>query len=271
MGARHGWNAIFAHPLFSTAVPVWFGATFALSSLAVRGEIIEQWVLSSQLDLILPMATPPLGMTARILLAGLFGALGLVLGWLAVRAMVPRLVHAPMASAPYPAETYQRRPADAHPDTPARRPIWAHAELGEHGFDHPAPVAPPAPGYAAPVVEDRRPPLMQAPLITPVAPAPAPEPQMVAPKAAFANFPSAPVDGPSAADHIYEAPLDSLSHIELVTRLSLAMRNSRDHGQSGVPAQAVMGHIEDNSPVSSAPDGTAQALRAALNALREAK
>ena len=72
---------MLAHPLMATIVPVWFAVTFALSSLAVRGAIIERMVLASGLDLILPMATPPLGNTARFLIAALFAAVGAALGW----------------------------------------------------------------------------------------------------------------------------------------------------------------------------------------------
>jgi hypothetical protein len=148
--AGQGWQAITQHPLFGTVVPVWLAATFALSTLAVRGELLERIVLSLQLDLILPMATPPLGTTARLMLAVAFGLLGALLGWVAVRKLAPRETYAQKAwqEAQREANPLRRRSADAHPDFPARQPIQAHAELGEHGFDnHPVekPAYEPAP------------------------------------------------------------------------------------------------------------------------------
>lgn len=186
--AGNGWQAITQHPLFATIVPVWLAATFALSTLAIRGQLIERLVLSTQLDLILPMATPPLGTTARLLLALAFGLLGALLGWLVVRLLAAR---GPAAQGAWPqgqreAAPLRRRSADAHPDFPARQPIQAHAELGEHGFDdHPAPPAPEKP--SAPQVSEnaRKPSYAPPPPVAeswqvlhevPAPPAPAEEP-----------------------------------------------------------------------------------------------
>jgi len=295
--ARQGWSALLAHPLFATLVPVWFAAAFALSSLAVRGAIIERWVLASQIDLILPMATPPLGNTARILIALGFGVLGAVLGWLVVRLIVPVLIAQPAQRSVRPASEpsvagVQLRRADAHPDAPARQPIWAHAELGEHGFDRPpAALAPvvqaPAPiSVLAPVAEagasyapppppaeesgwNHAPVTLDALGLSPVAPEPKAEAPIAspvslapAPKTPLVGFPSPPVNGPSAADQIAEAPLESLSHIELIERLAIAMqRHEETVAPSGAP----------ETPTPAASDGTAAALRAALGALRQVR
>ena len=268
--AAQGWQAILAHPLFATIVPMWFAATFALSTLAVRGALIEQLVLASQIDLILPMATPPLGMTARLSLATVFGLGGGLLGWLAVRLMVPGTVRRPATRAvadprPTPPDhtSIRLREADAHPDAPARRPIWAHEELGAQSFD--SPLNPRALPVRRDAYEATR------PAATPIMPAPAPlvppphtadiasEPAAPKPMTLSPGFPTAPANGPSAADHIARAPLESLSHIELIERLAIAMQ--RHHAATG----------GGESAADRAGSGTADALRAALAGLREVK
>ena len=124
---------ISSNPLFPAVVALWFGALFGLGSLAVRPSLLEELVLNSHIDLVVPAAAPPLGVTTRILLTLTMAALGAILGvWLARRLTRPQ------------AEVYERkrgaqdlnepsphvRPRDAHPDAPARRPISAHEELG---------------------------------------------------------------------------------------------------------------------------------------------
>lgn len=68
---------ITAHQLFPAVVALWFGALFGLGSLAVRPSLLESVVIAA--------ATPPLGVTARILLALGLAALGAILGLLIAR------------------------------------------------------------------------------------------------------------------------------------------------------------------------------------------
>jgi hypothetical protein len=112
------------------------GGHFALSTLAVRGELLERIVLSLLLDLILPMATPPLGTTARLMLAVAFGLLGALLGWVAVRKLAPREAYAQKAwqEAQREANPLRRRSATPIPIFPlASRfrpmPNWASMAL----------------------------------------------------------------------------------------------------------------------------------------------
>jgi hypothetical protein len=70
--------------------------------------------------MLLPAATPPLGVKARLLLAVAFALLGAAISWLAARALRP----APVTDG----DDFQLRQRDRHPDAPARRPISAHAE-----------------------------------------------------------------------------------------------------------------------------------------------
>ncbi len=71
---------ITASPLFPAVVALWFGALFGLGSLAIRPTLVETLVIGSRIDLIVPAAAPPLGLTARMLIALVLAALGALLG-----------------------------------------------------------------------------------------------------------------------------------------------------------------------------------------------
>lgn len=74
---------ISRHPLFPAIVALWFGALFGLASIAIKPAFIEGIVMATGLDSIVPMAAPPLGTTARILVSlamiGLGGVVGMVI------------------------------------------------------------------------------------------------------------------------------------------------------------------------------------------------
>ena len=113
-------------------VALWFGALFGLGSLAIRPSLLEAMVISSHISSIIPAAAPPLGVTARILLALIMTGLGGLLGSLIGRRIARPKSEAPQRepwAAPIEVEVRQR-PRDAHPDAPARRPISALDEIG---------------------------------------------------------------------------------------------------------------------------------------------
>jgi hypothetical protein len=68
------------HQLFPAVVALWFGALFGLGSLAVRPSLLEELVIKSRIDLLVPAAAPPLGMTARMLVALAMAVLGAMIG-----------------------------------------------------------------------------------------------------------------------------------------------------------------------------------------------
>ncbi len=68
------------HQLFPAVIALWFGALFGLGSLALRPSLIEELVIKSRIDLLIPAAAPPLGMTARMSIALVLAALGAMLG-----------------------------------------------------------------------------------------------------------------------------------------------------------------------------------------------
>lgn len=84
---------IVRHPLFPAIVALWFAALFGLGSMAVRASLLESLVISSHLDLIVPQAAPPLGVTARVLVAAVMAIVGGLIGlFLARRLARPKPV-----------------------------------------------------------------------------------------------------------------------------------------------------------------------------------
>jgi hypothetical protein len=87
-------RSITQHPLFPALVTMWFGATFGLCSLVIGKPTLEAWVVAAGLPEVLSAARPPLGSTARVLLAlaacGIGSLLGLALAAMLVRAKSPR-------------------------------------------------------------------------------------------------------------------------------------------------------------------------------------
>lgn len=120
---------VSGHPLFPVVAALWFGALFGLGSLAIRPVLIESVVLQTGVDLIVPAMAPPLGVTARILIALLMASLGAALGAvLALKCKRP----------PPEMREPQRKRSAAMPngrqgftEVPVRRPISVHDEVGE--------------------------------------------------------------------------------------------------------------------------------------------
>ncbi|CDO36756.1 hypothetical protein [Novosphingobium sp. KN65.2] len=87
-----GKQPISRHPLFPAIVALWFGALFGLASIAIKPAIFEQLVATTHIDSLVPMAAPPLGATARILIALAMTGLGGIVG-----AVVARRIARPAA------------------------------------------------------------------------------------------------------------------------------------------------------------------------------
>ena len=123
---------ITAHPLFPTGIGVWFAVLFSLSSLAVRGSLLESLVLATHIDYLIPAATPPLGTLPRVIMALLIAWAGFSIGRkVGTRiaqgeAEADRAVAEPVFGAP-PQHDYGY-PADAAP----RRPFQVNEEVGGH-------------------------------------------------------------------------------------------------------------------------------------------
>ncbi|WP_296678419.1 hypothetical protein [Novosphingobium sp.] len=140
---------ITANPLFPAVAALWFGALFGLSSIALRVSVIESLVRMTMIDLVVPAAAPPLGLTARILIALLMAAIGALVGAsIAKRIARPKSEKRERSRNARSVETDAPQAAgrDNHTDAPARRPIFAHEELGDEAGSLAAPSPPIQPG-----------------------------------------------------------------------------------------------------------------------------
>ncbi|MBC2652726.1 hypothetical protein [Novosphingobium aerophilum] len=79
-----------SHPLFPAAIAVWFATLFGMASMVLRAQTLEGAVRALHIDLVVPAAAPPLGFTARLLIALLFALFGAALGFLLARVVVAR-------------------------------------------------------------------------------------------------------------------------------------------------------------------------------------
>ncbi|HEX4847390.1 MAG TPA: hypothetical protein VFV30_04555, partial [Novosphingobium sp.] len=185
------------HQLFPAVVALWFGALFGLGSLAVRPGLVEDLVIKSRIDLIVPAAAPPLGVTARMLIALCLAALGAMVG-----AVIGRRLARPKAEArerkrsnlatPAPAPTYRQDDALEVSATPANRRRALAIEEEEAKFV-PLDLAP-LPGAAPQVLDIAAIKLDMNPAENAAAPQPAP---FVAPPPALPAAPN--LDWNSAA------------------------------------------------------------------------
>lgn len=80
---------ISLHPAFPAVVALWFSALLGLGSLALPGALLEHAVATTRIVAIIPAAAPPLGFTARVVVA-LAGALGGALLGLTIARRVAR-------------------------------------------------------------------------------------------------------------------------------------------------------------------------------------
>ena len=205
------------------------GAAFAGALLYVPVAAIEWRIVQTGLPAILPAAAPPLGFTARALMAGIGGIGAMVVAWIAFT-LIDSLI---------PGRAQARRPriepfAEWVPDAAVRRPIFAESDLGApfnsiraapHVLDlgtlpfegEPAPLA-------APVTLDM--PAAPAPEAAPVvdaAPLWKPDPwfdDLLEPE---------PVAADPAKPDAPRAPTASLSLAELVERLETGMHRRRSN------------------------------------------
>lgn len=107
------------------------GAVAALGVLVMPVPVLESLVMDSGIASVISAAEPPLGLTARLLLAGGAGGFAAVLGWFMAFILVgTRSVSVgKVGEATAPHMPVVRR-ADAHPDAPPREPLLATRDLG---------------------------------------------------------------------------------------------------------------------------------------------
>jgi len=121
------------------AIAALLGAVAALLTFAVPAELAGELVMASGLPAVIAAAEPPLGWTARTLIAIGVGGLVAAFGWLGLFVLIGTrslALGAAAESAPqsdtdeYLLSTPVLRRADAHPDAPPRPPLFAMRDLG---------------------------------------------------------------------------------------------------------------------------------------------
>ncbi|MGI4733310.1 MAG: hypothetical protein ACRYFW_16425 [Janthinobacterium lividum] len=155
-------------PSIATAGAVAAGVLVAAACLAAPTGALETLVVESGAAALVNAAAPPLGLTARVVLAAGGGALAAALVW-AVLVLVSgeRRVPAAWTPAGLSARVRSRpvrravasdppsiRRADSHPDAPPRPPILAERDLGAPFLSIVAPAAEAVPAVECPLPRD---------------------------------------------------------------------------------------------------------------------
>ncbi|HEX7783238.1 MAG TPA: hypothetical protein VF509_10565 [Sphingobium sp.] len=134
----------------SRRTALWAASGAAFAVLTVPAGLIEMATTASGVSEVLPGAAPPLGLFARLLLAGFAGVMAAGATLAFRRQGMPAKGEEKMAFAlsrltglakrragkpePLASDMPVLRRADAHPDAPARRPIFANSDFGGTGM-----------------------------------------------------------------------------------------------------------------------------------------
>lgn len=131
---------ITQHRLFPVIVALWFAALFGLGSFAVAPEMLGRAVADSGLPTVLPAAAPPLGFTARALVALVLTGTGAIAGFLVGRGIARRGASAVgrRTVAPASVDAPKVRARDSHPDAPPRKPFTASEDMLPRSSEQPA-------------------------------------------------------------------------------------------------------------------------------------
>jgi hypothetical protein len=144
---------ITAHPLFPTGVGLWFAALFSLSSLAIRGSLLEALIVATHIDYLIPAASPPLGGGARLVMALLVAGAG----WYVGRRVGQRIAQSEADAEPFVStQVFGVPPYQAHSpyqDGSARRPFQVNEEVGGYYPPAPAPWGQEHGGHYSPPME----------------------------------------------------------------------------------------------------------------------
>lgn len=265
--------------LNAALAPAAAGALASLAALVIAlipAAVLESFALASGIAAVMPAAEPPLGWTARavMMLAG-GGGVG-ILAW-----SVLYLLLGPdddvKAIADGEAVPVLRR-ADAHPDAPSRRPVFANQDLGTPFLEvsatrpgAPTETVPPAPGDApltapAVIAERQIPADLDEPLAAydpaairnpaPPAPPAAGRPQIFGPGERFETFELTPVVRPPARESVlqYVPQADPEPGLGIAPETTASIHTLLDRLERGVARReaAAAAAGEDGDPVESA-------------------
>src|SRR5438132_11604197 len=99
------------HPAFPVVVALWFAALLGLGTLLVPIALLERFVVFTGIASTVPAAAPPLGITARLLIAVAGTVSGALFGWVVARRVAES--HRPTATARFSGGSVTRRPLSA--------------------------------------------------------------------------------------------------------------------------------------------------------------
>jgi len=148
----------FAVPL-APAIAAVLAALGALMFLLMPAAVLEDLVIDSGIASLITAAQPPLGITAHLTIAFLVAIVVGGISWFALFLLIGARVVMVGRDARDDGVPILRR-ADAHPDAPARRPVFAHRDLGTPFLEVTADTPPPmsaadAMAYVPRVIEER--------------------------------------------------------------------------------------------------------------------
>lgn len=121
---------ITRHRLFPVITALWCAAALGFGSFVVRVELLSQAVGATGLAKLVPAAAPPLGFTARALLALALTGIGATAGYVIGRALGLRGGREVRSGKASP-KVAKVRARDAHPDAPARKPFMPSEHIVE--------------------------------------------------------------------------------------------------------------------------------------------
>lgn len=115
---------ISLHPAFPAIVALWFAVLLGLGSLVLPAALLERAALASGLASLAPAAAPPLGLTARLVIALVAAGAGALGGLALARRLAGLHAAAPAARFDEDLARIVRRPRDI-------RPLDIRAEIGD--------------------------------------------------------------------------------------------------------------------------------------------
>lgn len=246
-----GSQPITRHPLFPAIVALWFGVLFGMGAIAIRPSTLESLASALHLDRLIPAAAPPLGSTAQLAFALSFTVTGVVTGFVLARRLGRD-----------PAPSVQRSSSIPAPE-------WPGVALADAGAEPFGPVAfvEPATSFGKARPEDTADESSDGPLAA-LDIASLDVTGSSAREASLENAPPAPLQ--TAAQRIASADIQTLSHVELIERLAIAIDRRRQ--RIAVEAESVVSFPTKavRRTTGEAPDvqQTEAALREALDTLQ---
>lgn len=246
---------ISRHPLFPALVAAWFAGLLGLGCLTLPAVLLERAVDMTGLAAILPAAAPPLGQTARLLIALAAAGLGAGLGLLVAR----QVVRAHAAATGYEPDD-SRRPIGPHDrrgllgDFIAQPLELATAAHRRDLVDQPLDLLHFAEAIAEVEVQPQDDPVAQGTSQTSADP----EPLLLDTPLPMATGPDRPGAEPEAADWA-TAPLETLTLLQLTQRLgsSLEKRRAQLAAAAAAPARPLVPAELEAAPAEEIAQGTA--------------